>query len=308
MSDVTPAAPRRRWISWSIAALVGAFCLYYLVALFPWRDALPVLAGIDLGRLAFGGGAAILVVWALRTWRFITIARAHGAPLPAREAYFYIVAALGLAAVTPLQVGEAFKLQLIRRTHGLSALMLGKLFVGERLVDVGVLAIMTALALGLTQALPAPFSLLAVIGASGASLALLALAMWGKGAPSWSTYFFVGARDARDRLAIIGATTGCWVATSALWWACISAIDVELSALAATATMGAVTFANVTSAIPGGLGVSEVGVALMLMHYGVTPAVAHAAALAIRLSTLLILALSLPQVAFWRISSKTTGR
>lgn len=292
----------RRWAPFFSATLIGALCVYYLLFLFPWDLTLPVLARAKLSNFILECSAIILAVWFLRAARFFVIARANGAEVPFISAYFYTAAALGLSAVTPIQAGEAFKMHLLRRVHELSIRSLGALFLSERLIDVSILFVLTAVFSpfvfgwsGLTQA----------AAATGALCGLLYVgaAVWRNTPAFLVKSLFAGACVLSDRLALLLTTLGCWALTALLWMSAMRAINVLIEWPQGVGMMGAVTFVNIASAIPGGLGVSEVSIALLLEKIGVEPGPAHASAISVRFISVLIVLLAIPH-ALWFTQKK----
>lgn len=293
----------RRVLPIAIAVATGAACLYYLVEVFPWAVALDVLAGANWPLLLGGSAIVMVVVWMCRAVRFYVLARAHAGPVSLSSAYLYTAIALGLNVVTGFQLGEAFKMRLLRTSHQFTVLKLARLFIAERVMDFAVLALLTAASASAVFTDSVGANVASVSGVIGL-IGYIAMAAW-PAAPTFIVeHGFIGAARVSDRLSMLGVTILGWLGTAVLWWVALTAVEVSPAALQTLAISGLVSFATALSAIPAGLGISEVSTSFLLETIGVAPGPAHAAALSIRVTSLVILALGALHLLAWWLRRK----
>jgi uncharacterized membrane protein YbhN (UPF0104 family) len=278
----------RRVAPLAVAAVVGSLCGYYLLAVFPWAESLPLLGRIPPVQFVVVCGGLLMFVWTLRTLRFTAIARAMGGKVSFSSAYLHVSAAIGAGVVTPLQAGEVLKMALLRRAANASIAQLGRVFLLERVVDVVTLGLLTVtFAGGFFDGPPQ----IALVAAGSAGLAgYISVALWRSAPARLASVLFAGATAPSDRLVILLSTIGCWITTAYLWRYVFAQVGAAVPIDSAIALTGLVSFANMLSAIPAGLGVSEVSTALLLQRLGAADA--HAAALALRFLTPLVMVLS----------------
>lgn len=281
----------------AFAVVVASYCAYYLLARFPWSAAIESVAALDVSRFVSISVLGLLAVWLLRGLRFLAIARAHGVHLRFIDSYLYTAIAIGLGAVTPLQTGESLKFSILRKTQGFSIAALARLFLAERVVDVLVLAILTSIAV--SAAFEGLIATLGMLLGCAALVIYIVMAFWSSSPKVIAEFLFVGAQQSRDKLTILATTLACWIITSITWGTVIGLADIKIGFVQSLLLTGVVTFANVLSAIPGGLGISEVSTALLLQHMGVSGNAAHAGALVLRLLTLLVLFLGALHWIVW---------
>ncbi len=207
-------------------------------------------------------------------------------------------------AVTPGKVGEVFKSYLLRRINGTAVSVSAPIVLGERLTD-GI-AMLLLMALGLTLYPPARPVFVVLLLLTIAGIALVQQRPLCERLLMWVAQLPFGARLAPRMMTMYVSTTKLleWrilLATTLLsmvsWgFECIAfyyvltALQVEASALLllqATFIFAASTLFGLISFLPGGLGVSEVSSAgLLIALVGVASATATAATIIIRFATL----------------------
>src|SRR4051812_49009241 len=104
---------RERVAGWIVAGAVLAASVAYIAATFRWHEALAILARADAAWFFAGGGGAILVYWVVRALRWRLLLRGMGVQAPFVELYLSSSVALSLSVLTPLQSGEALKVELL---------------------------------------------------------------------------------------------------------------------------------------------------------------------------------------------------
>lgn len=283
---------RAHWSLVLVACAVLLGCLYYLVFGFEWTEALALLGDADPVPFLLGGAFSILSFWALRAWRWSMMLRGYGLRIPYVRLFHVTAVSLALSVVTPFQSGELLKVEWLKR-HG---------YLGRKR-GYGNLAVEKALDLGVVLGLGGSGILLfpaAFAYAGWASLAGVPIAAWGVW--SWREriplrwrrqvlILFAGVGSWARLCALVALTVCLWVAVAIGWRYCLISIGVDLSLWRAIVLVAWVTLLGIASMIPGAVGVSEVSVAGILAGWGVDIAAAHAAALIVRLFSVLILAL-----------------
>lgn len=260
----------------------------YVLLTFHWAYLGNTLRNMN-ALLFFGGGSATIVVyWLLRTARWSLLITAANAHVPFRELYFSTAISLGLAIVTPLQSGEAGKIEWLKhrgkldRGTGYSAYFL------ERLLDFMVICAFALAGLsGRTSIGVVVASLLA-----GLALAIVGLLWFVRRRSRFSgfvEYFRLFTADTKTFLGVLGLTIASWLVVTVGWYACLASLSILLSASDSIALVGLVTIVNVLSLVPGAWGVSEIGIAEFLRTLGYGAVDAQAGAVILRAYGLLTL-------------------
>ena len=241
--------------------------------------------------------------YALRFLRWQYYLRRIDTPVPAGESALIFLAGF-VMSVTPGKVGEVFKSLLLYEARGHSIARTAPVVVAERLTDLVALVILTALgALSFEQGIAITIAgavlvsaVLAAcayrpLGELGLSIAAR-LPVLGRIAPRL--------REAYESLHIMTRPRPLFIGTSlatCAWALEVVSLGVILAGFsgvslgweATTFAYSASTIAGAVAMMPGGLGVTEAGITGLLMALGdaaMTPAVATAATMLVRLATL----------------------
>lgn len=290
-----PSSPRRRerLAGGLVAAAVLAASVAYIAATFRWREALAILAHADPAWFFLGSGAAILVYWALRALRWQLLLRGMATHAPFADLYLSSSVALSLSVLTPLQSGEALKVELLRRQGHVQRLPGYTAFAVERVADLYVIAAIGAASLVGTNA-----GSLALAAATFLALPLVAFAAVHRIRLAGRAGDFV--RHLQEGVSSVGAlftllliTAAGWLAVAFGWHSALRSIAVALDLRQTLALLSLITLASIASLIPGGLGIAEAGTAELLRRFGIDDALAQAGALALRAFSLLVIALGL---------------
>jgi glycosyltransferase 2 family protein len=291
--NVEAKHPARRIVVWMIAAVLLTASAAYIVSTFQWGAAFGVLANADPAWFFLGGGGAIVAYWGVRALRWRYLMGGMGARAPFLDLYLCSSVALSLSVFTPLQSGEALKVELLKRYGRVSRLPGYSAFALERVADlyvvgaIGVVALVSAssstvyalLLAGLFIGLPVAGYIvlhnLRLPGRGGEFVALLQSAV----------------RTPEMLLILLVLTVASWALVALGWHACLLSISIRLGFLDMLGLLSVVTLAGIVSLIPGGLGVAEASVAEFLMHYGLAAPLAQAGALCLRGHSLLVILL-----------------
>jgi len=283
---------------------------------------LVLAAAVYLGLLLYGRGgelgaalrgfhvvylvpifALVLANYGLRFARWQYYLRRCGARVPWRESAAVFVSGFAMS-ITPARVGELLKCVLLRDEARVKMSVSVPLVVADRLADVVAVSILVA-AGTLHYSAARGISLLIIAGVT-VLLLILAFSPW----VAQSALWLFSRRDARrttastdavrqaaaifasllrGRALIVGTALGvlAWLAECAALYLVLGGLGSwKLTLFAATFTYGLSTLGGAVSLLPGGLGVTEVGMTTLLVLLGVAREVAVAGVLVVRLCTL----------------------
>lgn len=297
-----PSSPRRREprVAWILAALVLAASVAYIVATFQWGDALAILARADAAWFLGGGSAAILAYWTLRALRWRLLLRGMGAEAPFADLYLSSSVALSLSVLTPLQSGEALKVELLQRQGHVRRMPGYSAFAIERVADLYVVAAIGAVSIAGSDASSLALATAVAVALPVAAFALLHRVRLEGRAGELVGHLQEGVAHARTLAALLLLTAAGWLAVAFGWQASLRSIAIALDLRQALALLSIITLATIASFIPGGLGIAEAGTAAMLRRFGMDDALAQAGALALRGFSLLVIALGLAHLVVLR--------
>jgi uncharacterized membrane protein YbhN (UPF0104 family) len=297
------AAPpgRSRWrtatLWFGFTLLLGAIA--YVLLTFRWAELADVLAATDALLFLGGGGATILVYWLLRTARWSVLLGAARARIAFKELYLSTAVSLGLAIVTPLQSGEAGKVEWLKRRGKLDRKTGYSAYALERVLDLAVVCAFGLVGLGGRAWSTSLFPwLIAALGAGVLCLAGIArFARLDRRFGDFLASFQLLAADTGLLLKVFGLTVASWLVVALGWYLCLASLSIALSAGDSLTLLSLITLVNVLSFVPGAWGVSEIGIAEFLRALGHEPAAAQAGAIILRGYGMLTLAIAVLHVA-----------
>lgn len=302
MQRVKPAQrvlPRRvrRWIWLAIVVVIAIAALLMIGDVRDLGDRLG-----DFGWWAMAAAIGLsLANYVVRFLRWQLYLHHQQAVVPTGSSALVFGAGLSLA-ITPAKLGELVKSYLLRELHGIPATRTAPIVVAERVTDLVALLVLAIIGVAVYGVEPA---LVAIAGGLiGFGLLLLA---WPRPAralidlvtrPRFTARFRAPMHEMYGGLAslcrpkLLGLATAIAVPS----WACecvgfaliVNAFPgAQIDIALAMAIYAASTIAGALSFLPGGLGVTEGGMAILLVQTGrIEQAVAVAATLLVRLATL----------------------
>jgi glycosyltransferase 2 family protein len=220
--------------------------------------------------------------------------------------YWITAIVVSLSILTPGQVGEALKIELLKRRGVLDRLPGLGAFAVERILDLIVVAGMAVLGLFFGSGLTRRYSGLGQ-GAIGLMvlgvLAIIFLVRFDPGgrASGWLAGLREGSGSAASWLRMAALTVCSWGLVSGCWLIVLAAVQIRLSILETMWLTSVVTLGVILSFIPGGLGVSEVLAATLLSDMGAGAPAAQAGALMLRAYAVFVVFFGLVHVALWSI-------
>jgi uncharacterized membrane protein YbhN (UPF0104 family) len=284
------------------SAFVG--CTWYLVEKFHWTEAFAYLLRTDFVRLTTLVCAAHFAYILLRTRRWQIVIQHANPDVGFAELYWITAIVVSLSNVTPGQLGEAMKIELLKRRGRLDRLPGLGAFALERIMDVMVLVAMATIGLvfgsGLSErysGLSGGVAFLFVCGLvalyvllrfdpGGRASVLLARIRSGSGSPRIWVRMLV--------LSILS-----WALVAVGWLVSLHAVGVGLSLTEVLWLISLVALGTLLSFVPGGLGVTEVLAFGALSSMGVSSIAAQAGAMILRVYSLIIVLFGLVHLALW---------
>jgi uncharacterized membrane protein YbhN (UPF0104 family) len=256
----------------AVATATFAASATYIALSFEWRAALGMVLAAQPAWFFLGGSVAILGYWLTRAFRWSYLMRGMDNRPAFSQLYLCSAVALSLSVFTPLQAGEALKVELLRKHAGGTRLAGYSAFLIERAADLYVVGAMAAIALA------TPLVAVSLLALPIAGWWLLRRAHPGVGSP-------------RSLTVVLAATALGWMIVALGWMACLRSVSIRLDLPELLGLVSLVTLASIFSFIPAGLGVADASAAALLIRHGVEPSLAQAGALALRGFSLLIIAL-----------------
>ncbi|MCC2869223.1 MAG: flippase-like domain-containing protein [Candidatus Accumulibacter phosphatis] len=290
-------------------ALFG-ICCWYLYSRFQWKQVEIALKGVDLLLFIVGGSGSILAYFFLRTLRWLVMVRTVHANARLSELYLVVAISLGFSLLTPGQLGESMKVELLKRRGLLGRVPGLGSFLIERALDAVILSVLAMLALlGGANILHGYQGLRWVaLGLFFAGIVLLTAIMLLRPQGAIGRLFenLRSASGSMREIGIVGfLTLLAWLVIVFGWQISLYSVDVQLTFVDALWLMCVVAVAQIMSFIPGGLGISEVITIDMIQSFGFNEQAAIASATVLRLYgllTILVSALHLPMLVLdnWR--------
>jgi uncharacterized membrane protein YbhN (UPF0104 family) len=276
-----------------VGAIVLAASAAYIATSFQWRAALQLLARADLATFLVGSSAAILGYFMVRAFRWRYLMSGMQVKVGFLDLYLCSSVALSLSILTPLQSGEALKVELLRKYGGFGRLPGYSAFALERAADLYVVISIGAVALlapsgSVAQAL----LLLGVFMALpvAAYLVLHRIRLSGR-VGDFVRHLQQGVGDAPTLAVLLASTFLSWAIVALGWQACLASLSIVPGFTDMRGLLSVVCLASILSFLPGGLGIAEASTTEFLIRYGVQAAPAQAGALMLRGFSILVILL-----------------
>ena len=276
-----------------MAGSIFVACVWYLVERFQWREAFAHLLDTDFLKLISLILAAQFAYILLRTWRWQFVVKYANPDISFFELYWITAIVVSLANLTPGQLGETLKIELLKRRG-----LLGRLpglggFALERILDVLVVASMGAVGLvfgsGIDERYPGLKTGVSILIVFGLAFLYMLLSFDPGGrASNWLAWMRSGSGSPKTRIIVAILTLFSWALVGVGWQIALLAVDIHISLPEILWLISLVTLGTILSLIPGGFGVAEVLIVEALINIGVTPADAQAGALILRVYGLII--------------------
>lgn len=289
-----------------MSALLLAASAWYIARTYRWGEIGQLLTQVRLPLLVLGGGGSLLLYWLVRALRWHFLLRSMRESIPFLDVYLCTAVAVSFAIFTPLQSGELFKVELLKKYAMIGRSAGYGSFVVERVLDLVVLLSIGCVSLlttvGLLPDRRYVYLILALIllGAMAGLLLAMRLRLPGK-----AGQLLERIRDCvRDPWTLLGAfviTCASWVSVAFSWQVLLYSGGVDLGLLRSMALMSVVALISILSLIPGGLGISEASTTQILMRYGLAAPAAQAGSLVLRSYSVLAIALGASHLGVWHL-------
>ncbi len=302
----------RKITGFLIAATMLLLSIRYILVTFQWREIYSILRRVEPVWLLGGGGLTILIYWLLRSIRWNIMLRRLQVPVHIGDLYLCTAISLSLAIFTPLQSGEALKVELLKRTGGLQRSEGYSSFALERYLDLCTVVLLAVVSFSerLTTGGGRTFYFYLLFGLAVLVVGLIGACKWEiKGRfrqPQLHIRSCVS--DPGTIFLVVSLTFAGWCVIALGWLACLRSLAVEIGMQDALGLVSVITIVNILSFIPGAVGVSEAGIAEFLIRLGKDPASAQAGALIVRCYGLLMILIGLGHLGIWRLLRTSKGR
>ncbi|MGQ9368826.1 lysylphosphatidylglycerol synthase transmembrane domain-containing protein [Azospirillum sp. ST 5-10] len=282
----------------TVAVSVAAFALAGVLA--GWDEVVGPVSRLD--PAVVGGMLGLsLVNYALRTLRWRLFEERLGIHVPPVRTALYFAAGFALTA-TPGKIGEALRLWLLEKRHGVPYTRSAPLLIGDRVADANSVAALclVGFAVFADQAWIGAVLLAGLVAGNAALMrpaaleALVGVAFRLLGRRG--ARLFAGARTAlrrnvrlfAPRLFLTTLVLGClgWLAESLAFHWLLTAFGTGTTLAESVFIFAFSMLVGAVSMLPGGLGGTEATMVALLVATGTDPATALAATAVIRLTTL----------------------
>lgn len=296
-------------VTYLIAAFTFACSVWYLLQKFQWEAALGCLEKTNfplLIALVFASNFGYITV---RAWRWRLAIRKANPEIRFLDLYWITAIIVTLSMLTPGQLGEALKIELLKRRGLLGRLPGFGAFAIERILDILLVATMGILGLtlddsALTQRYPGlKIGGWGIIGAGILAGYILLRFDPGGSLSHWLARLRNGTGSPRTWIGMGILTFFSWTFVGIGWQISLSAVNVHLSLPEILWLISLVTLASLLSFIPGGIGVAEVFTAEALASMGIDPITAQAGALILRAFALIAIGYGMIHLLLWPLLS-----
>jgi len=287
-----------------VASSLFAGSVWYLVEHFQWREAFTYLLRTDFVKLIGMVWAVHFAYICVRTWRWRTVVKHANPDVGFFDLYWITAVVVSLAIVTPGQLGETLKIELLKRRG-----LLGRLpglggFAVERILDVLVIAGMGIVGLVFGSGLSERYPGMETGAVFLFVVALIAFYMVlrfdpGGRASHWLAWMRTGSGSPITWMKMAVLTLLSWTLIGVGWQVALHSIGVHISIFEILWLISLVVLGTLLSFIPGGLGVAEVLTVQALANMGVAPLAAQAGALILRAYGLMTIFFGLAHLFLW---------
>lgn len=292
-------------ISTSISILIFGWCLRYLAINFQWSEIFEVLWEANLSWLILGGISTLIIFSIFRSLRWYYLLRISQIHIPLQILHTCNTAVMFLTIVTPFQSGELLKIELLKKRGLINRSFGYSSFLIERVMDLFIVTSLAAISVitGLNE-YQGNYILYAYLFFCICLAAIIIYILKVKPSTSISLILYIqGIFGSLPQLTVtLILSMAAWIMVALSWQVCLYSINIAIDFYQAIALMSGITILNILSFIPGGYGISEVGIAHYLTLIGVEPISAQAGAIIIRIQSVLLILVSLLHLIAWNFS------
>ena len=285
--------------------MIFLLCAYYIVHHFQWGVIFGLLAEVDWRWMPLAVAATIIFFWIFRTVRWFVLLKAAGIEIDFCRLYLIGSMAVALAIVTPLQSGEALKVEFLKRAGSMERVPGYGIFMAERILDflVVIFIALTSVVFGISRFLN-PVAVFFI-----AALMLISFVVFFAATKRLSPENTLGkffqpfnqcVRSKKLLLTVVVLTIAGWFFIVLGWYASFRSVSISIGLFETAATMAVTTLLGILSLIPWSLGISEVGISSFLVYFRQSVPLAQTGALIIRIYGIVTLLLGVIHFLIWK--------
>jgi uncharacterized membrane protein YbhN (UPF0104 family) len=307
-----PGRNSARLAAIAAATLVVAACLVYLATRFQWAEPLKVVRDANLLALTAATFCVHFAYISVRTLRWQLVVRDKNPSATFASLYWITAVVVSLSILTPGQVGEAVKVEMLKR-RGLGGRLPGLgSFALERVLDIVTIAAFGLVGLafgsGLSDRFPQLPALAAVLFVAGvASLYFLSHSRASGSPQGWLALLRSGTGTSAIKGKMLALTVLSWCLIGVGWQIALQIVGIDVSLPAVCWLVSLVTFGTLISLMPGGIGLADVVTIQALMGMGASPTAAQAGALILRAYALIVILFGLCHLLVWPFVPRAVG-
>ncbi len=289
-------------ITLALTLLIGS--IWYLLTQYEWLNATTNLRNISIVNfvvMIFLVHVGFLVI---RTWRWMVIVRVSNPGVRFGDLYWTSAILLSCSIITPGQLGEALKIELLKRQGILNRLPGISGFVLERLLDIIVIAGMGVVGFVLDERYSDHFDgyqgvaiILFVTGISITGLLIAFVFSRLKKGGSLNLRDALGAPVVWGKMTLL--TVVGWGLIALAWQVVLGAADIRISVQEILWLISLVTIGSILSLIPGGVGVGDLIALKALIGIGVDQVAAQSGVLLLRIYAAIVVAIGIIHLVCW---------
>jgi uncharacterized membrane protein YbhN (UPF0104 family) len=301
----------KKLLSMTVSAVIFFLCIYYVISYFQWSAISQLLVHVDWKLMPVTVIVTILFFWLFRTMRWFILLKAAG--INVNFLYLYLVSSISVtfAIITPLQSGEALKVELLKKTGVLERVPGYGIFITERILDLIIVLLMAMLSIvfGVSKFLDRGM-MLSAFGLIVISFLIFFIIVRRISPDNVVGRFFQPfnqcVRNGKTLVAVVFLTIGGWFLIVMGWYASLCSISISINFLQTAAMTAITTLLGIISLIPWSLGISEVSVTSFLFYFNKDIPLAQAGALMVRIYGIVTLILGFVHFLIWKFSN--TGK
>ncbi len=290
-----------------MSAAIFFFCAYYIIYYFQWNVIFQLLTKVDVKLFLGASTGTILFYWFIRTMRWFVLLRAADIHIDFCRLYLVGALSMSFAIVTPLQSGEALKVELLKKIGALERIPGYGIFMTERILDLIIVLLMALICLlfGVVKYLDR-WTMFAAV-----ALILICITVFfliirrtspGNAVGRFFQPFNQCVKNGRVLTIVVSLTIASWFIIILGWYASLRSISISINFPEMVALTTITTLISILSLIPGALGISEVSISSFLVYFQQDIPLAQTGALIIRLYGVMALILGfIHLLPFWKL-------
>ncbi len=272
--------------------------IWYLVQYFEWHEAFASINQINFIKLVGLIFVIHVTYLCVRTWRWLIVVRVSNPDIRFHDLYWISAVFVSLSIVTPGQLGEALKIELLKQRGLLERLPSLGGFALERILDLVVVAGMGVIGLVsgsdlLGNSPEFKYGVLTLFLLSVLILCILWLIKPERLPTLWLKRIRAGSGSPIVWVKMGLLTVLCWILIALGWQVSLNAVGISLPVTEIIWLISLVTVGTMLSLIPGGVGIAEVMTIHTLNSMGVDPIMAQTGAIILRIYAIMTIFIGL---------------